>query len=133
MLIRSYGAVLPEPEQPFASPAEERAAFLTFLGYARHAVLGQTGQRVDPGFASQTALVQGMAGFHPLDLILLEDRLAEGLAFLAAEVGLPAPAAPTPDPAATALAAIHDESLEAAAAEAYARDYLGFGFGRWQA
>lgn len=92
---------------------------------------GQTGARVDPSLASQTALVQGFASFQPLDHLLREDRLAEGLAALAAEAGA-APPAITPDPVAAALLSIHDETLETAAAEAYSRDYMGFGFSRWR-
>lgn len=131
-LIRAYKADLPDPGKPFADGAAERAAFLVFLHYARLSTLGQTGLRVDPNWASQTAILQGFASFQPLDMVIREDRLAEGLAFLAAEAGLPMPPAPPEDPAAQALAAIYDEALEAAAAEAYARDYMGFGFDRWR-
>ena len=132
-LIRAYKAELPEPGQPFADAAAERAAFLVFLRYSRLATAGQTGQRVNPHWASQTATLQGFAGFQPLDLVIREDRLVEGLGFLAAEVGVKSPPVPAPDPASQALAAIYDETLETAAAEAYARDYLGFGFGPWRA
>jgi LPS sulfotransferase NodH len=131
-LIRAYKANLPDPGQPFADAASERAAFLVFLRYARLATGGQTGQRVDPNWASQTAILQGFATFQPLDLVIREDRLAEGLAFLAADLGLPPPPATAPDPAIAALAAIHDDSLDEAAEHAYARDYMGFGFGRWR-
>ena len=37
-----------------------------------------------------------------------------------------------PDPANAALVSIWDETLEDAAAQAYARDYMGFGFTRWK-
>ena len=43
-----------------------------------------------------------------------------------------APPGVAPDPAEAALLSIYDDSLEDAAAEAYARDYLGFGFTRWR-
>ncbi|WP_137109795.1 nodulation protein NodH [Rhodobacter sp. SY28-1] len=132
ILINGFLAELQPPGEPFATPEAERAAFLIFLNYCRLAIGGQTGARVDPSLASQTALVQGMAGFQPLDHLLREDRLAEGLAALAAEAGV-APPALTADPAETALLSIWDESLESAAAEAYARDYMGFGFTRWKA
>lgn len=134
ILMRAYKARLPDPGQPFADADAERAAFLVFLNYARLATSGQTGQRVDPNWASQTAILQGFAGFHPLDLVIREDRLTPALGFLATEVGVQPPPspAPAPDPAADALAAIWDQSLETAAADAYARDYLGFGFGPWK-
>ncbi len=131
ILINGFLAELQPPGEPFATVEAERAAFLTFLAYCRLAVAGQAGARVDPGLASQTALTQGFASFQPLDLLLREDSLAEGLASLAAEARLSAPAV-TPDPAGAALLSIWDETLEAAAAEAYARDYMGFGFSRWR-
>ncbi|PTE16463.1 nodulation protein NodH [Pseudogemmobacter blasticus] len=132
-LIRLQKADLPPPGLPFADADQHRQAFLAFLRFARLSVAGQTGPRVDPHWASQTAVLQGFAGFQPPDVILREDRLADGLAYLAAELGLTAPSAPRADSAAeTALSEIWDASLEEAAEEAYARDYLGFGFGRWR-
>ncbi|KAF0116575.1 MAG: hypothetical protein FD150_277 [Rhodobacteraceae bacterium] len=130
ILINGFLAELQPPGEPFATVQAERAAFSIFLNYCRLAVGGQTGARVDPGLASQTALVQGFANFQPLDHLLREDRLAEGLAALAAETGV-APPALTADPAETALLSVWDETVESAAAEAYARDYMGFGFSRW--
>ena len=109
----------------------ERAAFRIFLTYCRLAVGGQTGARLDPSLASQTALVQGFASFQPLDHLLREDHLTGGLAALAAEAGVATPMI-APDPAEAALLSIWDDSLESAAAEAYARDYMGFGFSRWK-
>ncbi|OYW58217.1 MAG: nodulation protein NodH [Rhodobacterales bacterium 12-65-15] len=132
VLIRAYKADLPDPGAPFPDPLAERAAFLVYLHYAKLATSGQIGQRVDPGLASQTALLQGMAGFQPLDHVLREDRLDEGLAFLAGEVGLAAPSLPPDDRAVAGLSRLYDDDLEKAAADAYARDYLGFGFGRWR-
>jgi len=132
ILMRDYDAVLPEPGQPFPDAEAERAAFRIFLDYCRFATSGQAGQRVDPNWASQTAILQGIAGFQPLDLIIREDRLTAGLAFLAAETGCTGPADLPPDAAVAALDAIHADSLETAAAAAYARDYAGFGFDRWR-
>lgn len=131
-LIRAYKARLPDPGQPFPDAQAEREAFLVFLNYCRLATLGQTGNRVDPNWASQSAVVQGFAGFHPLDLVLREERLPQALAFLASEIGVQAPPAPFPDPAEQALDAIWDPALEDAAEAAYARDYTGFGFTRWR-
>ncbi|MBL9050719.1 MAG: nodulation protein NodH [Tabrizicola sp.] len=132
ILINGYLAELQPPGEPFGSVEAERAAFRIFLNYARLALGGQTGQRVDPSLASQTAILQGIAGFQPLDLVLREDRLEQGLAFLAAETGAPLPTAIAPDPAQGALMDIYEPGLEDAAEAAYARDYLGFGFGRWR-
>ena len=131
ILINGFLAELQPPGQPFATLEAERAAFLIFLNYCRLAVGGQTGARVDPSLASQTALTQGFASFQPLDHLLREDRLADGLAALAAGAGVSPPAIAA-DPAEEALLSIWDETLESAAAEAYARDYMGFGFTRWR-
>ncbi|MCU0826796.1 MAG: sulfotransferase domain-containing protein [Tabrizicola sp.] len=133
VLMTAYKARLPDPGQPFADTAAERDAFLVFLNYCRLATSGQTGQRVDSNWASQTAILQGFSSFQPLDLVIREDRLAQGLDFLASEVGAEAAALPPDDTAATALAAIYDSSLDTAAEAAYSRDYLGFGFGPWRA
>ena len=131
-LIRAYKARLPDPGELFADAEAERAAFLVFLHYARLATSGQTGQRIDPNWASQTAILQGFASFQPLDLVIREDRLPQALAFLAAEMGLAPPPPPRADLAAKALAAIHDPVLDAAAEAAYGRDFVGFGFGPWR-
>lgn len=131
ILINGFLAELQPPGEPFASAKAERAAFRIFLNYCRLAVGGQTGSRVDPSLASQTALVQGFASFQPLDHLLREDRLTQGLSALAAEAGV-APPVVRADPAEAALLSIWDETLESAAAEAYARDYMGFGFARWR-
>jgi len=130
ILISGFLAELQPPGEPFATPDAERAAFLIFLNYCRLAVGGQTGARVDPSLASQTALVQGFASFQPLDYLLREDRLGEGLAMLATEMGINDPSIPRSVEEA-ALMSIWDPTLEVAAAEAYARDYMGFGFSRW--
>jgi hypothetical protein len=132
ILIRDYKAALPDPGQGFDDARAERKAFLVFLRYAQLAVSGQSGQRVDANWASQTAIVQGFSGFHPLDLIVREDRLSEALGFLESEVAAETVAPPPPEPVPEGLAAIYDDEVEAAAAAAYARDYAGFGFGRWQ-
>jgi hypothetical protein len=132
ILINGFLAELQPPGEPFATVDAERAAFRIFLTYCRLAIGGQTGARVDPSLASQTAVLQGFASFHPMDLVIREDRLDQGLAFLAGEAGVPPPPKTQPDPAEAALLLIYEDSLEDAAAEAYGRDYLGFGFTRWR-
>jgi hypothetical protein len=138
-LIRAEGIDLPptdappDPQSGLApgwTDAAHRAAFLGYLRLVRQGLDGQTGLVVDAAWASQTALLQGLAEVHSPDLVLREDRLAEGLAFLAAETGLAAPPAPVIAPP-MPLARIHGDDLEQAARAAYERDYLGFGFGPW--
>ena len=131
-LIRSQKADLPPPGQPFLDLAQHREGFAAFLRYAKLSAAGQMGQRVSPHWASQTAVLQGFAGFQGPDLVIREDRLAEGLSWLAAEIGLEPPPAPQDRAAAAALEAVWTPALEDAAQDAYARDYMGFGFGRWR-
>lgn len=128
-LARLYGIALPAPGQSFTDPAERRLAFLAFLRFLKRNLAGQTSFKTDPSWASQSALLQGFATLQSPDLILREDRLAEGMAFLAAEFGLPAPPPLPPQDAEDALLdTIRDGELEEAARDAYARDYQGLGF-----
>lgn len=131
-LIRAYKARLPEPGEAFANPFAERQAFLVFLHYARLSVLGQCGHQVDPGWASQTAILQGISSFHPVDLVIREDQLQDGLSFLAGPTTESFGEAMGPSTFHAGLDAICDDQVEAAAVAAYARDYEGFGFGRWR-
>ena len=130
LLARNYNVKLPEVSENFADDAALRAAFLGFLQFLKLNLGGQTGFRVDAHWASQTAVLQGFAQFQGPDHVLREDRLAEGLAFLTADVGAACPPiAQANDPQ---LGAIYDADVEAAVRDAYARDYIGFGFGDWR-
>ena len=133
-LAKFHRLPLPAPGKDFPNPEEFRAAFLVFLSFLKRNLSGQTGLKVIPQFASQTAILQGFAQLYPADLVLREDRIETGLEFLAAEAGLPAPVyiAQTND-VSVPLDAIYGPDLEAAAREAYERDYAGFGFGNWRA
>lgn len=135
-LRRVFGLPVPEGGLAGGAPwtdAAHRAAFARFLEFVKANLGGQTALRTDPSWASQTAVVQGFCNLNPPDLILREEELAEELPRLAARVGAPArPYVPPPDPLAARLAAIHDDGLEALAREAYQRDMVLFGFGRWR-
>lgn len=132
-LRKNFAVPLPKgaPDDSYDAAAH-RAAFLGFLKFLKANLGGQTGLRVDPNWASQTALLQGFAGFLQPDMVLRRGRLAEGLGFLAGEIGLKAPAfQEAADPDQARLASIYDEDIEVAAREAYLRDYIGFGFADW--
>ena len=131
-LTREYDLTLPERGAAFASADAFRAAFVTFLEFLRHNLNAQTGLKVMPPFASQSAVLQGLADVQTPDLVIREGRLAEGLAYIASEAGVDCPTVP----AATAidgvaLAAIYGPDLETACRAAYAKDYEAFGFGDW--
>ncbi|QYK42077.1 MAG: nodulation protein NodH [Paracoccaceae bacterium] len=130
-LNRTFALDLPPPHKAGAmSPDDHRAAFLAFLRFARMILSGQTSLRVDGQIATQTALIQGFAQHQAPDAILREDRLAQGLAFLCAETGVACPdLPPSDDPQVIPLSALRTAEIDAAAREAYQRDYIGFGFG----
>lgn len=132
-LRKHFDVPLPHgaPDDTF-DRAAHRAAFLAFLRFLKANLGGQTGLRVDPTWATQTALIQGFAGFGSPDMILRRGSLAEGFGFIVRELGLDlAPFIEQPDPEGHRLRAIYDAEIEAAAREAYQRDYVGFGFGDW--
>ena len=132
-LERNHQLKLPRKGESFASEADFRAAFRSFLDFLKRNLAGQTGLRVVPAFASQSATLQGFWQLQGPDLVLREDGLPEGLAFLCAQLNLPCPPVPKDtDTAQVPLAAIHGPDLEAAARAAYDRDYAAFGFGSWK-
>jgi len=135
-LRRHYGVGLPAPDAgllDYDAPAH-RAAFARFLEFLAANLAGQTSVRIDPAWASQAAVLQGMAQVALPDHLLRAERLAEGLAALEHLHGLPhLPPVTEPESGPFALAEIHDPGLEALARAAYARDYLLFGFDDWAA
>ena len=133
-LRRLYKVQLPaDAAEPGYGIAAHRLAFLSFLWFLKGNLAGQTSIRVDAAWATQSAVLQGYAQVGSPDLVLREDRMAAGLAYLAAEVGLTSPGLGKPSAAPRhSLADIYDSELEDAARDAYARDYAGFGFGSWR-
>ena len=65
------------------------------------------------------------------DLVIREDRLAEGLDYLATEIGRDPPVLPDDESEAFSLADIYDDTVETAVRNAYQRDYMMFGFRPW--
>ncbi|MBR2656479.1 MAG: nodulation protein NodH [Loktanella sp.] len=109
-------------------------AFYAFLQFLRNNLAGQTGIRVDASWASQQVILQGMAQVAVPDLIVREEDMATDLPALAKQVGvLNAPDVPVIcHKYADRLAAIYDPLIEAAARDAYVRDYESFGFTSWR-
>lgn len=133
-LVRDYGLALPPPG-PLPedwTAGRHREAFLGFLRFLKANVAGQTGIRVDPSWASQTAILQGISELCPPDLVIRENRLAEGLAHVEQLLGMPArPPGPGVTTTPVPLQEIHDGEIEELLREIYARDYLNFGFPPW--
>jgi len=131
-LIRRFDLPLPDVGTP-PDFDTYRTAFLSFLRFLKVHVAGQSGMRPEAGFASQAAVLEGFARFRSPDLILRENRLSEGLDFLAGQLDLVSPALKAPEPAGLyPLSALVDDDLEIAAREAYQRDYDMFGFEDWR-
>lgn len=132
-LRRAYD--LPIPEGAVGERyelAQHRAAFLAFLGFVKANLAGQTNIRVDAAWSHQVQVLQGMGNFAPADVVLREDTLAEGLAYLARDVGVTSPELrndPTGHP--FALADFYDADIEDAVRDVYQRDYVMLGFSRW--
>lgn len=126
---------------PGAGPDEtydrraHHTAFMAFLAFIKANLRGQTSVRVDANWASQSAVLQGMAQACLPDLIIREEDMALQLGALAKQVGYPgaAPVAAAAPDEPFALAEIYDADMEALAADIYQRDYEAFGFGAWKA
>lgn len=135
-LRQNYGVPLPEAAPgPAYDAAAHRAAFLAFLRFLKGNLGGQTGLRVDASWASQTRVLEGFAEVVLPDMILRAEQLDAELPMLAAQVGARVPDAPA-DAAPEApipLDAIYDAEIEAAARDAYQRDYLALGYRAWRA
>lgn len=131
-LIRSYGIALPEIGADHDIDAH-RNAFLGFLRFLKLNLGGQTGLRVAGHFATQASVLQGMNEQRTMDLVLRESRMGAGLAYLADDLGFEAPALPAEEnPAPFPLSGFVDDEVEAAAREAYKRDYDAYGFEDWR-
>lgn len=136
VLREQYDVPFPEGPEPGADWDKEahRSAFLAFLRFIKRNLDGQTAVRVDGSWASLGATLEGFSSVLTPDYVLRESALADGLACLAADVGVAAPAiAPTPEDRPFTLAEIYDDAVEKAVRKAYQRDYMLFGFGDWGA
>lgn len=134
-LRESYGVNLPEAEPGDDwTLAAHKAGFLQFIDFVDKNLKGQTGIRVDAGWASQSAVLQGFAGFALPDHVLREDQLAKGLAGILSEKGIedtaPQIAGTTPDTP-YALTDVYDDEIEGKIRKLYQRDYMMFGFKPW--
>lgn len=113
---------------------QHRTAFGGFLDFIRANLNGQTNLRIDPHWASQSGILQGMGDLCLPDLVLREEEMAAYLPAMAQQMGLNA--APDPREAGPdtpfSLAEIHDPALDALARAAYPRDYVMLGFADWQ-
>ncbi|WP_338549554.1 sulfotransferase family 2 domain-containing protein [Roseovarius phycicola] len=114
--------------------AEHRDAFLGFLDFLIANLAGQTAIRVDAHWATQSAVLQGMAQFIIPDHIFRESEMGDELSRLAVQVGWKdAPGLVVQeDDLPFKLADIYDDKIEQRIAQIYQRDYMMFGFDAWK-
>ena len=119
---------------PDWTPAMQKQAFLGFLAFLKPNLAGQTSIRVDLAWATQSAILQGMASVAIPHRLIREDEMHTGLTDLARAAGVTDPPPPVAEavPSPIALDAIYDPKIEKAAYDAYRRDYLNLGFQPWQ-
>jgi LPS sulfotransferase NodH len=119
---------------PDWTPEMQKQAFLGFLAFLKPNLAGQTSIRVDLAWATQSAILQGMASVAIPHRLIHENEMHTGLTDLARAVGVTDPPPPVAEamPSPIALDAIYDPKIEKAAYDAYRRDYLNLGFQSWQ-
>lgn len=133
-LIRKYGLDIPwdTPIGPDYDRVRHKAAFLTFIRFVAGTLGGSSPHPVDPLWATQDTLLRGFSAFVAPDHVFREADVVEGLAQLCREVGCAPPVlAPRFPDEPFHLASIYDEEIEKAVRGAYGRDYMAFGFSRW--
>lgn len=114
--------------------SDHRAAFDAYLRFLKANLNGQTSVRVDPVWATQNHLLQGMGDYALPDLVVRENVMDKQLTRLAMDVGWePAAMRAAEEDTPFTLADIYDDDIEALCQDVYQRDYVMFGFGRWTA
>jgi len=93
LLDVQYDLHLPEKIAGF-NPNLHRHAFEKFIAFLVDNLRGQTTLRIDPHWASQTALLRSYSAFCPTDMIIREDELQTLLPFLAQLAGYKNPQRP---------------------------------------
>ncbi|WP_316014404.1 nodulation protein NodH [Roseobacter sp. HKCCA0434] len=142
-LVDHFGLMLPEADMTdreamaavgYDAQAHARA-FLCFLTFLRANLAGRTPMRVDGLWAPQQDFVEGFSGTVTLSLILRDDDLLTGAAYIKRRFKLRQArnaVLRTPDPDHVfALSEIHQPEMDDLARAAYARDFMQFGFRDW--
>jgi hypothetical protein len=133
VMRNKYGVSVPnQGDLSSYSKMEHRAAFASFLKFLKGNLSGQTSIRIDAVWATQSALLQGAADVVLPDAVLREGDLPKGLVDMASKLGIEANAVELePETGPFQLSDIYDDDLEKLAMAAYRKDYISFGFGRW--
>ena len=133
-MIRRYKLPIPAegPDAGYDLDAHHKA-FVAFLRFLKGNLSNQTATRVDASWCTQAQAILGFGELALPDRLIREEHLAQELGELANMVGrsdVPTLGALDRDQPFT-LADIYDEKIEKLASEAYLRDYVTFGFSRW--
>ena len=115
------------------SEEEQKAAFLGFIGFLKGNLAGQTSVRVDQAWATQTAILQGITQVLVPQAVIHEEQMKEALPALARALGVEnvPEVAGEVMPGAHPLKSVYDGKIEQQLIDTYRRDYIGFGFPRW--
>lgn len=133
MLRRVHNMPLPEETPRAGFTADEmRDAFLVYLQFIQANLSGQTATRIDNAWASQAEIIKGFSDFAAPDMIIREDRLTDGLEYLSTQVGrhFMEPEIET-ETYWFPLSEIYNDEIESAAQSAYRKDYITFGYKRF--
>ncbi len=127
---------LPIPEQGMIKgyyADQHQEGFTAFLHFLKGNLAGQTSLKVEPIWASQTAVLEGMSAFRLPDRIFREEELIPGLSDLAGAMtgektafDMPLPEEPFP------LAEIINTEIQMLISDIYRKDFLNFGFSKWE-
>ena len=113
---------------------QHRDAFIAFLGFVKNNLDGKTPVRVDNTWASQTSQVEGICKFTFPDLLLRKSDLSQGLRDICSRLNVSPPALTEEiEDTPYTLAQIYNGKVETAVKKCYTKDYVNFGFGRWNA
>jgi hypothetical protein len=134
-LRRRYALSIPKnmPDESYDLGAH-RTAFLSFLGFLKGNLSGQTAIRIDATWCTQAQSLQGFGEFSFPDRVIHEVDLETELPQLLDSIGHtggPFELAGGQTDIPFELANIYDSEIESAAQAAYQRDYMMFGFKSW--
>ena len=135
-VIKRYDVAAPieGPGQAAYDLTAHKSAFVGFLRFLKANLALQTSVRVDPAWASQSAILQGTAEIALPGHIVHEGDMAQAFELIAKLAGLSSDITIVPE-AETApfpLSQIYDQRIESLCRDIYGRDYQMFGFTDWR-
>lgn len=108
---------------------QHRTAFIAFMDFVHNNLTGQTALHAENTWASQTSLLEGISSFAFPDHILRSNRLSEGMNVIFGTAENTAIHTEADQP--FSLADVYNGKVESAVKACYKKDYINFGFPRW--